>query len=313
MNVANETSEAGVQQAASFPGAFGGTPRLEAIEAVYAYVSHDRETPVFSLGPLNLAARAGEFVALLGANASGKTTALRMLSGALRPLSGRVRLEGAEVSNLPARERAQRVAVVAQETTLMFPLRVWEYVLQGRYPYSQRMHFESSEDCSAASQALQEVGAAHLGSRWMNRLSGGEKQRVILARSLAQQPTLLLLDEPTQHLDIGGKVELMRSLWRLARMHHYTVLIVTHELNLAAGFCDQVALLHRGKCLAVGTPRHVYQREVLETAFQAPLQVQLTNDGMPRVLIQNYFDGDFAGIAGSSTPAAHSGDAAAST
>jgi len=288
-------------------------PRLEAEQAVYAYLSHDRETPVFSLGPVDLVARAGEFVALLGANASGKSTALRMLSGALRPLSGRVRLEGVEIGGLPARERAQRVAVVAQETTLMFPLRVWEYVLQGRYPYSERMHFESAEDCAAANQALQEVGASHLASRWMNRISGGERQRVILARSLAQQPTLLLLDEPTQHLDIGGKVELMRSLWRLARMHHYTVLIVTHELNLAAGFCDQVALLHRGKCLAVGTPREVYQRELLETAFEAPLQVQLTAEGMPRVLIQNYFDGDFGGIADSGVPETHSGDAAIST
>ena len=109
----------------------------------------------------------------------------------------------------------------------------------------------------------------------MDQLSGGEKQRVILARALAQQPSLLLLDEPTQHLDIGGKVELLRRLRKLADEHRYTVVVVTHELNLAAEFSDRIALMHKGKCLRMGTPAEVYERDVLQQVFEAPLEVEM--------------------------------------
>ena len=277
--------------------------RIEAEQVTFAYLTRESETPRFSLGPMTLAARAGQFAALLGANGSGKSTALRLLSGSLKPLAGHVRLEGVEVSELLVRERAQRIALLGQESTLAFPMRVWEYVLQGRYPYNRRMHFESAEDCACASRALEDVGASHLSTQWISQLSGGEKQRVVLARALAQQPTLLLLDEPTQHLDISARVELMRTLWKLSRSSNRTVIIVTHELNLAAGFCDQVALLHHGKFLGSGTPREVYRREILEEAFEAPLEVQCGADGMPRVVIHNRPDVDIAGIAGSQTSA----------
>jgi cobalamin transport system ATP-binding protein len=120
----------------------------------------------------------------------------------------------------------------------------------------------------------------------MEQLSGGEKQRVILARALAQQPSLLLLDEPTQHLDIGGKVELLRRLRRLADENRYTVLVVTHELNLAAEFSDRVVLLERGKCLRVGTPEEVYDRELLEEVFEARLEVEVRQGGRPRVILR---------------------------
>jgi iron complex transport system ATP-binding protein len=278
--------------------------RIEAEQATFAYVTRESETPRFSLGPMTLAARAGQFVALLGANGSGKSTALRLLSGSLKPLAGHVRLEGAEVSELLVRERAQRIALVSQESALLFPVRVWEYVLQGRYPFNRRMHFESAEDCAWASRALEDVAASHLSSRWISELSGGEKQRVVLARALAQQPTLLLLDEPTQHLDISARVELMRTLWRLSRGSNRTVIIVTHELNLAAGFCDQVALLHHGKFLGSGTPREIYRREILEEAFEAPLEVQWSPDGLPRVVIHNRPEMNIA----SSQSAAESGE-----
>ena len=125
-----------------------------------------------------------------------------------------------------------------------------------------------------------------LRDRWMDRLSGGEKQRVILARALAQQPALLLLDEPTQHLDIGGKVELLRRLRRLADENRYAVIVVTHELNLAAEFSDRVVLLHKGKSLRVGTPAEVYERDLLEEVFEAPLEVEMRTSGRPRVILR---------------------------
>src|ERR1700689_3788888 len=260
--------------------------RLKVEQASYAYSATDRSAPKFTLGPVSFEAQQRELVAILGPNASGKSTLLKLLAGLIKPLSGRVEVDGTEVSELELRTRAQQIALVSQESELLFPLRVWEYVLQGRYPYGKRLRFESDEDCLMAGNALAQVGADALRDRWMGELSGGEKQRVILARALAQQPSLLLLDEPTQHLDIGGKVELLRRLRRLADENRYTVVVVTHELNLAAEFSDRIALLHKGKCLRIGDPAEVYQRDVLEEVFEAPLEVEMRPSGRPRVLLR---------------------------
>jgi iron complex transport system ATP-binding protein len=260
--------------------------RLNVEQVSYAYSATDRSAPKFTLGPASFEAQQRELVAILGPNASGKSTLLKLLGGVIKPLSGRVEIDGAEVGGLDLRTRAQKIALVQQESELLFPLRVWEYVLQGRYPYGKRLRFESDEDCLMAGNALAQVGADALRDRWMQQLSGGEKQRVILARALAQQPSLLLLDEPTQHLDIGGKVELLRRLRKLADENRYTVVVVTHELNLAAEFSDRIALLHKGKCLRIGEPAEVYQQEVLEEVFEAPLEVEMRSSGRPRVILR---------------------------
>ncbi len=267
------------------PFAAAAQVRLKVEQASYAYSATDRSAPKFTLGPVSLEAQQRELVAILGPNASGKSTLLKLLAGLLKPLSGRVEVDGKEVSELEPRARAQQVALVSQESELLFSLRVWEYVLQGRYPYGKRLRFESDEDCLMAGNALAQVGADALRDRWMDQLSGGEKQRVILARALAQRPGLLLLDEPTQHLDIGGKVELLRRLRRLADENRYTVVVVTHELNLAAEFSDRIALMHKGKSLRMGSPAEVYQREVLEEVFEAPLEVEIRPSGRPRVIL----------------------------
>jgi iron complex transport system ATP-binding protein len=272
------------QRPAPFPVNSGLRLRVE--QASYAYAATDRSAPKFTLGPTTFEAQQRELVAILGPNASGKSTLLKLLAGVLKPLSGRIEVDGQEVGELDLRVRAQRIALVQQESELLFPLRVWEYVLQGRYPYGRRLRFESEEDCLLAGNALAQVGADELRDRWMDRLSGGEKQRVILARALAQQPALLLLDEPTQHLDIGGKVELLRRLRRLADDNRYTVIVVTHELNLAAEFSDRVVLLHKGKSLRIGTPEEVYERDLLEEVFQAPLEVEMRTTGRPRVILR---------------------------
>jgi iron complex transport system ATP-binding protein len=269
------------------PKAPGSDVRLTVEQASYAYSVTDRGAPKFALGPVTFEARRREIVAILGPNASGKSTLLKLLAGLCKPLSGFVRVDDKEPSQLDPRERAQRIALVQQESALIFPLRVWEYVLQGRYPYGRRLRFESKEDCLMAENALSQVSASELRDRWMEQLSGGEKQRVILARALAQQPSLLLLDEPTQHLDIGGKVELLRRLRRLVDENRYTVVVVTHELNLAAEFSDRIVLLHRGKCEITGTPREVYHRDILEEVFNAPLDVEIRPGGKPRVLLRD--------------------------
>jgi iron complex transport system ATP-binding protein len=261
-------------------------PRLKVEQVTYAYAATDRSAPKFTLGAISFEAQQREIVAILGPNASGKSTLLRLLAGVARALSGRVEIDGTEIGELDLRTRAQRIALVQQESELLFPLRVWEFVLQGRYPHGRRLRFESQEDSLFVGNALAQVGADCLRARWMNELSGGEKQRVILARALAQQPSLLLLDEPTQHLDIGGKVELLRRLRKLADEQRYAVIVVTHELNLAAEFSNRIVLLHKGKSLRVGSPIEVYKRDLLEEVFEAPLDVEIRANGRPRVVLR---------------------------
>jgi iron complex transport system ATP-binding protein len=285
-------------QVIAYPGGDGGANaqvRLNIEQASYAYHSHGQSAPVFTLAATSFAARQREVVTILGPNASGKSTLLKLIAGSLKPLSGRVELEGFETSRLDPRTRAQKIAMVHQESPLLFPSRAGEYVLQGRHPYGKMLRFETAEDVKIAENALEQVGATHLRDRWMHEISGGEKQRVILARALAQQPILLLLDEPTLHLDIGAQVELLERLRQLAADNRYTVVVVTHELSLAAEFADTVVLLHEGKCLRVGTPAEVFRRDLLEQVFEAPLDVDIGPEGRPRVHIRGTRGGRMSG------------------
>lgn len=263
-----------------------GDSRLSVEQASYAYAVGGVQAPHFALEATSFEVHQGEVAAILGPNASGKTTLLKLIAGTLQPLSGRVLLDGFETIGLEPRTRAQRIAVVQQESRLLFPCRAWEFVLQGRHPYGRALRFESDADVTVARNALAQVGAEHLSSRWMDQISGGEKQRVILARALAQQPLLLLLDEPTLHLDVGAQVDLLNTLRRLAAENRYAVVVVTHELNLAGEYADQVVLLQRGKCLRVGPPAVVYQRELLEQVFETSLAVDMGPSGRPRVVVQ---------------------------
>jgi iron complex transport system ATP-binding protein len=259
--------------------------RLSVEQVSYAYSPNPSQAPIFTLEATSFQVRPGEIVAVLGPNASGKSTVLRLVAGALQPLSGRILLNGAETHLMEPRARAQKIAMVQQESQLLFPAKVWEFVLQGRHPHGKSLRFENSDDVTIATNALRQVGADHLTDRWMDEISGGEKQRVILARALAQQPVLLLLDEPTLHLDIGAQVDFLHTLKKLTSVNRYAVVIVTHELNLAGEYADQVVLMQKGKCLRVGTPASVYQRDLLEQVFQTRLTVEQRVNGRPKVSV----------------------------
>jgi iron complex transport system ATP-binding protein len=267
------------------PARSGADVRLSVEQVSYAYSANPSQAPLFTLEATSFQAKPGEIVAILGPNASGKSTLLQLIAGVLAPLSGRILLDGFVTHSLTPKTRAQRIAVVQQESRLLFPARAWEFVLQGRHAHRRALRFESEDDIIIARNALAQVGAADLSDRWMDQISGGEKQRVILARALAQQPLLLLLDEPTLHLDIAAQVDLLHSLRRLAAENRYTVVVVTHELNLAAEYADQVVLMQRGRCLRVGSPATIYQRELLEQVFQTPLTVELGSSGRPHVTV----------------------------
>jgi iron complex transport system permease protein len=236
------------------------------------------------LSGVSLEVRAGEVVALLGPNGTGKSTLIAVAHGALESSSGEVLFDGKPIKEFSRRELAHRIAVVAQATEVRFPLTALEYVLTGRFAYSNAVGFDSPEDVELAMQALRETDAAQFASRHFNELSSGERQRVVLARALAQQAKLLLLDEPTANADIAHQVSLLNLVRNLTRQRGIGALVVTHEINLAAEFADRVALLKDGKLLACGAPTKVMTSEWLEKLFETSLLVDSHPvSGNPRV------------------------------
>ncbi len=195
----------------------------------------------------------GSLVGILGPNGSGKTTLLRLLSGTRRPTSGDVRLEGTSLSRLSRRAVARRIAVVPQETQLAFEYTVREMVLMGRHPHLGLFEVEGPDDVAIAREALRATGTDHLEDRLFNTLSGGEKQRVVIASALAQASDILLLDEPTASLDLGYQLEVAALVVRLNRDRNVSIVIATHDLNLAASVCHEMLLLRHGEVVAAGS------------------------------------------------------------
>ena len=194
----------------------------------------------------------GGIVGILGPNGSGKTTLLRLLSGSRRPISGRVLFDNTPIERISRRDLARRLAVVPQETQLSFEYTVLELVLMGRHPHLGLFELEGPADLAAARDALSATGTADLESRPFSTLSGGEKQRVVIASALAQASDVLLLDEPTASLDLGYQLEIASLLMDLNRDRGVTIVICTHDLNLAASICRDLILLKDGRVLADG-------------------------------------------------------------
>jgi iron complex transport system ATP-binding protein len=207
--------------------------------------------------------RHGDVLGILGPNGSGKTTLLRLLSGTRQPHSGQVLLDGTPLPQLSRRAVARRIAVVPQETHLAYDYTVMEMVLMGRHPHLGLFELEGPNDISVARDALAATGTAHLEARQFNTLSGGEKQRVVIAAALAQAAEILLLDEPTASLDLGYQLEIASLLKTLNHERGVSIAISTHDLNLASAVCREMVLLREGRVLAAGatsdvmTPEHV--------------------------------------------------------
>jgi len=222
---------------------------------------------------INLRAGGGEVLALIGANGAGKSTLVRVVSGTLAPRTGCVRLDGADLARLDARQRAQRIAVVPQGARLPEAFSVLDMVLMGRNPYLPLLGREGARDVQIAREAMAQTDIAHLAAAPVGELSGGEQQRVLLARALAQSPQALLLDEATAHLDLKHQADLLQLARRMARECGLIVLAALHDLNLAALYADRIALLSRGELLAVDTPAAVLTPALLQTAYDVPVIV----------------------------------------
>ena len=244
---------------------------LEIDGLAYAYPGR----PV--LRGVSFAVERGERFGILGPNGSGKSTLVRLLSRILRPTAGTIRLGGADLAAVPLRELARRIAVVPQETSLDFPFSVLEVVLMGRAPHLGGLGLEGDRDVAAAERAMSEAGVAELAGRPFQELSGGEKQRVVIARALAQEPELLLLDEPTTFLDIKHEVAIFDLLADLSSERGITVVVVLHDLNLAALYCERLAFLRGGELLACGRTEEVLTYRNVRTAYDTEVYVDVND------------------------------------
>ncbi|HUP89182.1 MAG TPA: ABC transporter ATP-binding protein [Longimicrobiales bacterium] len=225
----------------------------------------------------------GSFFAVIGPNGSGKSTLLRVLLGGLRASSGEVTLDGKNVSEWSRAEFARRVGVVTQIEEMPFTVSVRELVAMGRYPHLRALELEGVEDRRAIATAMQRCDVVQFGDRALQSLSGGERQRARIARALAQTPGILVLDEPTASLDIGHEMRVFELLRSLAHDEGRTVVVATHQLNLAARYADLLLLLNRGRAVAQGTPREVLKRDVLQQVYEWPVAVgEHTGEGFDR-------------------------------
>ena len=228
--------------------------------------------PVAAIDDVTFAAASGALTSVVGPNGSGKSTTVRAILGRVPVERGTVTLGGASLASLSREAVAARVAVVAQREELVFPLPVHEYVALGRHPHLGAWGRSGAHDTAAVEQAMDDAGVAALRDRKVDALSGGEWQRVRIARALAQGAPALVLDEPTAFLDVAHEMAVFELLSGLAHAGH-TVLLVSHQLNLVARFADHIVLLHRGRVAAAGTPDDVMRGSVLEPVYEWPLLV----------------------------------------
>jgi len=253
----------------------------------YAY-RRRRAEPVLALDDVSLSIASGSFTGLLGPNGCGKTTLLRLLSGVEQPNSGRVEFDGRDVRSYTRRALARRIAVVPQETHPAFDYSVLDMVLMGRHPFLGTFEFEGPDDHRAARLALAATDTAHLADRPFSALSGGEKQRVVIASALAQagsalaqantasatRGNVLLLDEPTASLDLGAQLDVASLLQGLHRERGATMVMATHDLNLAASICDRLVLMKNGRVLASGPIGEVLTGALVQELYDIDADVR---------------------------------------
>jgi iron complex transport system ATP-binding protein len=240
---------------------------LAARSISYEY-RHRRDRPAdFALRDVSLEIPRGSLTGLLGPNGCGKTTLLKILSGIIAPDAGTVTLDSRPLAAMSRRQIARQIAVVPQETHPAFEFSVMEMVLMGRHPHVGLLQLEGPQDLAIAADALTATGTAHLAERGYMTLSGGEKQRVVIAGALAQSADVLLLDEPTASLDLGYQLDVASLLGTLNRERAVTMVLATHDLNLAASLCDSLVLLRGGRVLAQGPTREVLTSSMVRELY----------------------------------------------
>jgi iron complex transport system ATP-binding protein len=237
------------------------------------------------LHEIQLEVHSGEIVALLGPNGAGKSTLIRSISGVIPIRSGNIFVDQKDVTSLSTMERARHISVVPQAISMPPAFTVWETVLLGRTPYLNFLGQTSAKDEAIARQALEQVDVVHLIDKRMDEISGGEQQRVLLARTLAQDTPILLMDEPTTHLDISHQIDLLKLITKQAKEKSLTVLIALHDLNLASMFADRIAIVQNGLLCVAGTPQETLTSEIINSVYHVPVHVvSHPETGLPFVI-----------------------------
>ena len=237
-----------------------------------------------ALKDLSFSVTKGDFFIIIGPNGSGKTTLMKLMAGILKPKKGRLKILNRAIGNYTRKDLARTMAFVPQTMPVDFPFSVIEVVLMGRSPYMGMLGVEQEEDLKIAEQALTFTGVAHLAHRKLDQLSGGEQQRVFIARALCQEPDIILLDEPTASLDLAHQIRLMDLMEKLKKETGITVVMVSHDVNLAAMYCDRLLLLNKGEILCLGRPDEVLTFRTLEAAYGCTLLVDESPLGkIPRI------------------------------
>lgn len=238
------------------------------------------------LEEVSFALEAAQIVAMIGPNGSGKTTLLKMLNATLFPNSGQVLIEGLDTRHWPRQAIARTVAIVPQESPAIFPFFAEEIVLMGRFPYLRSLAFEDKKDYRIVQDVMARTDSLSFAHRRFNELSAGERQRVLIARALAQEPKILLLDESTVFLDLKHQAQFLSLLRELSRKQHLTVVFVTHDLNLAAQNADQLLLLYNGKKYAIGTPADILTAQNIKEVYDVDVGIDSNpHNGSPRVTL----------------------------
>jgi iron complex transport system ATP-binding protein len=246
---------------------------MHALSVEAVSFSYHRAVPI--LRDVSLTVQRGEFLSLVGPNGSGKTTLLRLLDRIFLPDSGTIILGDRPLGRFSRSELARRIAFVPQDGGIQFPFTVYEIVLMGRSPHTRGMAFENAHDRAIAREMMALTDIDHLADQPITKLSGGERQRAFIARALAQQPDILLLDEPNAHLDISHQLDVFQLIKKRNTDSGLTVLSVSHDLNLAGAYSDRVAMLQSGAVAALGTPAEVLTAERIRQVFQTDVLVDL--------------------------------------
>lgn len=249
--------------------------------------STGKSSPVFS--NLTVTITTGQMLGIIGPNGSGKSTFLKLLAGILRPQNGMIHVDGRDARSLSPDTIGRMVAYVPQEFQAAFPFTVQDIVLMGRYPHRRAglwdlWGWERTDDYAAAERAMARLNVLHLADTSIGELSGGERQRALIARALAQEPDILLLDEPTAFLDLNYQLEISRILQSLVQERGLTIILVSHDLNLASQYCDRLLLFDRGRLVALDDPGRVLRAEVLEPVYGCRVLIDCHPEtGLPRV------------------------------
>ena len=235
----------------------------------FAY--HDSEV----LSEINIFVSPAEFVGIIGPNGAGKSTLLKVILGFLNVPHNYIQLNNKALTEYPKKELGKSIAYVPQETEFSFSFTVKEIVKMGRYPYSKGIAFVSDEDDKIINDSMQKMEIVDFANRNFNELSGGEKQRVVIASALAQQPKILLLDEPTSALDLHHQVDIYKILKTLQKENNLTTIVVTHDINLVAQYCERIILMNHGKIIKDGKPDEVLQFKLLQEIFGVKVYIDI--------------------------------------